>query len=159
MAISNVPTNDTRVSTCETLIKYTFTDKLLLLQALNASGVPIHYAGEWRDVQKNNVLAILGDAYLDTILCRWWWARSSRHVKEHWTKIRADKSSNAALEVLGKRVGLDECIICNPGTTKISEDMLATAIEAILGAVCDEGREEVLEKVMVGLGFDDHVYL
>lgn len=159
MAVSNFLTNDTRVSVCETLINYTFTDKLLLLQALNASGVPIHYAGEWRDIQKNDVLAILGDTYLDTILCRWWWAKSSRHVKEHWTKIRADKSSNAALEVLGKRVGLDECIILNPGTTEISRLMLATAVEAILGAVCDEAGKEVLETVMVGLGFGEHVYL
>jgi ribonuclease-3 len=147
------------LSCCEALIGHIFTDKLLLLQALNAGGLPIYYANEYHTVQKNDALAILGDKYMDAVLCRWWWGKSAHRIKGHWNELRQEKCGNGPLASLGKGIGIDRCVIKDPGTTMVSDKMVATVVEAVMGAVYLDAGEEVLEKVMKGLGFDEHAYL
>ncbi|KAF2832475.1 ribonuclease III [Ophiobolus disseminans] len=159
MATQTIYINEAQFSACEAIINYTFTDKLLLLQALNATSLPISYAGKTHAFQKNDALAVLGDTRMDAVLCRWWWDMTSPRVKAHWTKMRLDKCGNSALVELGRELGLDKCVISNPGTTTVSDKMLATAVEAVLGAVYLDGEEGVLEGVLRGLGFGEHGYL
>lgn len=49
-------------------------------------------------------------------------------------------------------MGLDQCINLNPGTDRVSQDMMATTIEAILGAVHLDGGDDALASVMARLG-------
>jgi len=60
---------------------------------------------------------------------------------------------------LGRRTGLDECVIRDLGTAVVSDKMVATAVEAVLGAVYLDGGEGVLEAVMRRLGFGEHQFL
>jgi len=63
-------TNETKIFTCEALHPYTFTNKLLLLQALNATSLPLYYANAFHSLQKNDALAVLGNTRVDALLCR-----------------------------------------------------------------------------------------
>jgi ribonuclease-3 len=158
MAIKTTQVNENKLALCETLINYTFTNKFLLLQALNNSGKPILYANQLHLIPQNKALAILGDAQLQVIMCHWWWDNSSSQVPGEWAAIHRDKLSNVALNVLGRQIGLDACVILNPGTAQVSKEKLATAVEAVLGAVYEDGGEEVLEGVMRSFGFDRHMF-
>jgi ribonuclease-3 len=159
MAMVTKRVNENKLALCETIINYTFTNKLLLLQALNNSGEPIPYAKQLHLIPQNKALAILGDAQLQVIMCRWWWNNSSPQVPGEWSAIHRKKLSNVALNELGRQIGLEECVILNPGTAQVSRGKLATAVEAVLGAVYEDGGEEVLEGVMRSLGFGRHVFL
>lgn len=52
--------------------------------------------------------------------------------------------------------GLDACINANGGTLRISPGMVATAVEAILGAVERDGGLDKLAQVMDHLGLTQH---
>jgi ribonuclease-3 len=41
----------------------------------------------------------------------------------------------------------------------VSDKMVSTVVEAVMGAVYLDAGEEVLEEVMKGLGFYEHAYL
>lgn len=64
---------------------------------------------------------------------------------------------NSELSQLGVQKGLKECVIPNGGTS-VSERMMATAVEALLGAVFCDGGEDALALV-VGVLEVDHEYL
>lgn len=69
-----------------------------------------------------------------------------------WTQIRTTILSNENLALVGIQMGLDGCLNLNPGTVNISRDMMATAVEAILGAVHLDGGDHALASVMINLG-------
>jgi ribonuclease-3 len=56
-------------------------------------------------------------------------------------------------------VRIDACVIKSPGTTVVSDKMVATAVEVIVEAVYLDGWEGALERIMRRLGFGDHVHL
>jgi ribonuclease-3 len=161
MAAQIIRNTHPKVSSCESIVAYTFTNKLLILQALNNASPPIalRYNNTTHHIPNNSALAVLGDTRMDAILCRWWWDRGAPRIKGHWTQIRHDKCGNAALAMLGRGLGLNACVIANPGSLVVSDKMVATAVEAVLGAVYLDGGEEEMERVMRGLGFDQHQYL
>jgi ribonuclease-3 len=144
---------DTKMRICKTILAYTFTSKPLLLQALNNSGYPIIHASLIHHVPKNDILAVLDDGRMAATLCEWWFKRNqpSPH-KGQWTQLRNDKCGNAALARMGRDVGLAVCIVTYPGQAAVSDKMVATAVEAIMG-------EGGLKRVMKHLGFDKHAYL
>jgi hypothetical protein len=79
----NMPTKIIRniggnISGCERIIKYQFRKKLLCLNALNAGGTPIEYNGNTHQLARNDVMAVLGDARMEALLCRRWWASGVR---------------------------------------------------------------------------------
>jgi hypothetical protein len=59
---------------------------------------------------------------------------------------------NDNLARVGFRTGLDRCINLNPGTIRVSDGMMATTVEAILGAVHLDGGDAALATVMGNLG-------
>jgi ribonuclease-3 len=148
-----------KLHVCEALISYTFTNRLLLLEALNNTSLPILYNNRYHTLQKNDVLAVLGDTRMDAVLCRWWWDAEFPRNKGQWSQMRLEKCGNAALVQLGRTTGMDTCVIKNPGTTVVSDKMVATAVEAVMGAVYLDGGEVALEGVMTGLDFDVHRFL
>ncbi|KAF2648637.1 hypothetical protein K491DRAFT_684545 [Lophiostoma macrostomum CBS 122681] len=145
-----------KITQCEQLINYTFDEKLLCLQALQASGEAVHYAGTWHILAKNDALAVLGDAYMAAVLCRWWWEKGPRN------KGQLD---NKALAARSRLLSLDKCLFVNQGTKPdangnyVTDKVAATGMEAVAGAVYLDGGESQLEEVMRHLGFDQHPFL
>lgn len=63
----------TKVPLCESLILYTFNNKVLLGEALQTTG----YSIIWHDahIEKNDRLAVYGDIALNMALCRLWYPK------------------------------------------------------------------------------------
>lgn len=61
-----------KVADCERIILYTFTDKTLVLEALNMSGQGLIFQGQWMRLPQNTRLAVYGDSVSEWILCRRW---------------------------------------------------------------------------------------
>lgn len=148
-----------KVSQCEQIITYTAKSKYHLLNALNASGCLISHNNTTYSIPHNSGLAVLGDARMAGVLCKWWWGKSPKAHKGQWTQIRHDKCGNGFLAQLGREKGLHECIILSPGAIVVSDKMVATLIEALCGAIYLDGGEEELERVMRKLDFHQHQYL
>lgn len=77
-----------------------------------------------------------------------------------WTNIiRDDLVTNKQLHARGCKLGLDACVIKDPGTPTVSIKMLSTTFEAIIAAVhVDSGEEtyDTVHGIMERLGFFDH---
>ncbi|KAH4187172.1 hypothetical protein HBH42_163950 [Parastagonospora nodorum] len=159
MATQSIRISALILSACEALLSHTFTNRLLLLEALNNTGLPLVYNAKSHVLQRNDALAVLGDARMDAILCRWWWDAGFQRVKGQWSQARLDKCGNVTLAQLGRRLGVDTYVIKNPGTVVVSDKMVATAVEALMGVVYLDGGEEALEGVMMALGFGEHQFL
>jgi ribonuclease-3 len=76
-----------------------------------------------------------------------------------WTQLRNESLSNHALARRGYRVDLDKHVIVADGTPVVSPKTVATTLEAIIGAVYQDGGDEAVERVMRSLGFFDHPLL
>ena len=159
------------ISRCENIIGYEFKDKKNCCEALNA-------AGALPGLPNNRSIAILGDTASETHLCLLWiesglskgqWQLASplafhamgrtNIAQGSWTTIRKEVLGNRNLTDVGSRHGLDKCLILNPGTSTTSPNMIATAVEAILGAVRRDGGEDKMAAVMVRLGLNKHALL
>ncbi len=72
------------VNGAQEVIKYTFSDPLILWEALQATGSPVHSIGGRRLLDGNKRLAILGDRVLELALAEGWYegteARGTRDV-------------------------------------------------------------------------------
>lgn len=64
------------VQRCESLISYTFKNKLLACEALQTSGYHVSWHGTHTPVPKNTRLAVFGDTALNTALCRLWYPKA-----------------------------------------------------------------------------------
>ncbi|OAQ98330.1 hypothetical protein LLEC1_08056 [Akanthomyces lecanii] len=141
------------VAQCEQKIGHTFTDKLLSAQSVNnAAGANAFdvFNGKFELIPKNDRLAIYGDSVMASILSKDWYHGGSD--KAAWTSIRNNVLSNDSLAKTGFDFGLDTCINTHAGTTAVSKKMMATAVEAILGAVHLDGGDNALRRVMGHLG-------
>lgn len=66
--------------------------------------------------------------------------------------------SNDNLAQRGYTLGVDACVFCNVGTV-VSAKMVATTLEAIIGAVYQDGGDDSVHRVMNHLGFAEHYFL
>lgn len=73
------------------------------------------------------------------------------HCLGTWTVIR-NEASNDNLAAKGFEHGLNLCVILNPGTLQVSKGLMATTVEAILGAVELDGGPGALLQVATHLG-------
>ncbi|KAH7259066.1 uncharacterized protein BKA55DRAFT_536769 [Fusarium redolens] len=149
-----------RVSECESIIAYEFSSKTLCAQALNTAVDAMSVCildGSFKAMPKNDRLAVYGDSAAASYLCSLWIKRGL--AKHCWTTLRRDPNSNDNLAQVGMGHGLDRCINMNGGTTRVSSGMVATAVEAILGAVDIDGGRDALARVMNHLGLTQHALL
>ena len=65
-------TNEAKIAACESIIQYTFDDKRLCLEALQASGHMLWWQENLIRVEKNDRLAVLGDVAAKAFLCQKW---------------------------------------------------------------------------------------
>jgi ribonuclease-3 len=86
----------------------------------------------------------------------------NRLSKAEWTQIQQDLVSNSNLGRRGFELGLDRCIITVPGLERVSTNMMATTVEAILGAVFeDSGANDLsaVRAVVEAMGLHRHFLL
>ena len=112
--------------------------QLLLLKALNAVSLPIYLATKSHSLQINSDLAVLGDMRMKSVLCRWW-DKTNPHVKRQRSQGRLGKCGNNALVKLGRRMEIDVCVINDPGTHVVSNKIVVTPVEAVMGAMYLDG--------------------
>ncbi|KAJ6784562.1 hypothetical protein PWT90_09372 [Aphanocladium album] len=120
------------IARSETVIGHTFRDKPLCAEALNNGGptASVYIAnGQYLRLPKNDRLAVYAT----------------------WTSMRNDMLCNDHLAQVGFTLGLNRNINKDTGTTSVSKKMMATAVEAILGAVHLDGGDVALRRVMAQL--------
>ncbi|KAJ2975578.1 hypothetical protein NQ176_g5445 [Zarea fungicola] len=131
----------------ENTIRHTFSNKKLCAESLNNAGptASVYVADrQFTTLPKNDRLAVYGDIVATSMLCRDWYDGGSTA----WTAMRNDVLSNEYLAEIGFTLGLDHCINKDAGTTSVSKRMMATAVEALLGAVHLDGGDEALRVVL-----------
>ncbi|RYP26155.1 hypothetical protein DL767_008151 [Monosporascus sp. MG133] len=149
-----------KVRRCEDIIKYSFRSKMFCAEALNTAGdaASVYVSdGFFQRMPKNGRLAIYGDAAANLHLCGLWLELGLE--KHHWTTIRGEVLGNKNLSQVGQEHGLDKCINVNGGTFAVGTGMIATAVQAILGAVHKDGGHVALAGVMDRLGLTEHALL
>ncbi|OAA64772.1 Ribonuclease III [Cordyceps fumosorosea ARSEF 2679] len=140
------------IAQCEQKIQYTFTNKLLSAVSLNNAGPNASVYidnGEYKTLSKNDRLAVYGNSIATAMLCQDWYHKNSS--KAIWTSIRNEALSNNFLAETGFSYGLDLCVHKDPATVFVSSKMMATAVEAILGAVHLDGGDAALRRVLAHL--------
>lgn len=160
-------TTEAKVTSCETIINYVFRNKLLCLEALQASG---HSMLLWQNrftrVEKNDRLAVLGDTMAKSSLCRLWFATGrskgrrtpvtrvslAHPLSGQWTQAEQALLRNDNLRAVGFAHSIDRCILLDPSTRFVSDKTMATTVEAILGAVYMDSGADALNAVLVTLG-------
>ncbi|KLP16002.1 Uncharacterized protein LW94_12698 [Fusarium fujikuroi] len=162
--MTSCPRFSRKVAECESIITYEFNSKSLCAQALNAAADSMavcYMDGSIKKMPKNDRLAVYGDAAAAAYLCSLWvkGGLPKPDIKDCWTTLRRDLISNDNLTRVGRERGLHKCINMNGGTTRVSSGMVATAVEAIHGAVGMDGGRDALARVMKHLGLTEHALL
>ncbi|KAH6643526.1 ribonuclease III domain-containing protein [Boeremia exigua] len=156
----------TSLAHVERIFGHTFINKLVGIEAIHADNQEIYYDGKWLKLRRNDDLAISGDKTIDLIVSILWYrSRTNQNrplVKGDMSAIQRDLVSGEKLAARGYALGLDAYVIKNPGHVgRISERMMATAVEALIGAVLvDSGHDlEAVRAVMERLRFFEHPLL
>jgi len=71
-----------------------------------------------------------------------------------WTTIRNEILGNDGLADRGYALGVVQCIFVADGTYRKSPKMIATTLEAIIGAVFQDGGDDAVMRVMKHLGWN-----
>ena len=118
----------------EKAIGYHFRDPDLLRQALT------HRSNSQRN---NERLEFLGDSILSYVVAEFLYADEEDDDEDALTKKRSKLTDRVALEVVGKRIGLlDHIIVGKSMKGKASGKMISDAVEALIGAVYQDGGDE-----------------
>ncbi|CAI9629896.1 unnamed protein product [Alternaria burnsii] len=160
-----LPQVESKAVDIETSLQYTFTDKRIAVEAVQMAAPKIAclHNNNFEGLDNNKRLSVLGDAVLAKVLCSAWYeARSSTgrvRSQAQWTQLRNETLSNDALARRGYQVGLDRCVIVADSKPAVSPKMVATTLEALIGAVYQDGGDDAVRRVMRSLGFFDHTLL
>jgi len=131
------PNQNSTISDLKALFNLEFeNDPQLLWQAMQQSGA------------ENKRLAQVGDAAASLNLwVQWFPSTESRGTGD---TRRQRHLSNTNLARRGRALGIDRHMNCNAGTEFISDSMIATTMEALLGAAfCDGGINSVAQMLSV----------
>jgi len=134
----------------ETIINYRFRNHLLLREALQAASQPPLRIGKRTLHEGNKSLAHIGDAVIYLVIRRWAYAmRLTTAQAHHLTTLRG---MNSSLARLGFSLHLENHINGVARERTVSPRLMATTVEAILGAVFIDGGFEGVKRVMEKLG-------
>jgi ribonuclease-3 len=173
------PNVEAKATEIESLTGYTFINKRLAVEAVQMATTRIAavYDNKIDCVIKNTRLSILGDAVLASLLCGIWLNTRDRHgeadhfvpillwsltesdkvlSEAQWTQLRNDLISNAALARRGYEIGIDRVVIVGSNNPAVSGRMVATTLEAIIGAVHQDGGNDAVNQVIEHLELFDH---
>ncbi|KAF2260032.1 hypothetical protein CC78DRAFT_585248 [Lojkania enalia] len=138
-----------RILQCEYIIGYVFKNKNLADEALRVLCIADMevYRVSW-----NTGLAILGRKVMEGLVCRMWWFAEAEHLVERWARISENLLSPKALADRARNLGFDKGIQLVLRQGEDGDSILATAVEAVLGAVFVDSGEEAVDRVLYGLG-------
>ncbi|OOO05960.1 ribonuclease III [Aspergillus oryzae] len=142
---------DTRIQLIEQIINYTFTNPATIHEALRTPGSMAILTPHRLDGHKD--LAQLGDAALRLVLAKDGY--QAHATRGQINDTHSGKASNAFLARTGFQKGLDRYIYVNPSQGGIvSDKVMATTVEAILGAVYIDSGEDIpaVRSVVAKLG-------
>ncbi len=127
----------------ERLIGHRFSDARLLELALTHRSA---------SAQNNERLEFLGDAALGFVVAQWLW-RSFPDANEHsLTLMRASLVKRPTLVAVARAIRLGEYLRLGPGERRSGghhrESILADALEALLGAVVEDGGYDAVRRVV-----------
>lgn len=151
------------------IIRYQFTERLILWEAMQAAGSMVRSAGGREFVDGNKRLAVIGDTVLQLVLAETWYGGSASRgildsactggdivlmqVAEQFSQTLSQVASNANLDSIGRQRGLQRFVNGNPSQGQIvSPITMAATVEAILGAVYLDSNLEEVGEVMRTLG-------
>ncbi|RHZ60737.1 uncharacterized protein CDV56_106795 [Aspergillus thermomutatus] len=121
---------DERAAFVENIIQYAFTNRAILYEALRAAGNLV-LTGRPHRSDGNKDLALIGDAVLRLILVMDGYEANFGRIDQ---TVQA-QASNPNLTQIGFQAGLENFILINPSQSTVSNNVMATTVEAILGAV------------------------
>jgi ribonuclease-3 len=176
------PNVEAKAIEIESLTGYTFINKRLAVEAVQMASTRIAavYDNKFDSAVKNTRLSILGDAVLASLLCGIWFNTRDRHSEaDHfmpiltwalteseklpseaqWTQLRNDLISNAALARRGYEIGIDWIVTVGSNNPAMSGRMVATTLEAIIGAVQQDGGDDAVNQAIEHLELFDHALL
>ncbi|KAL9630636.1 MAG: hypothetical protein Q9164_006320 [Protoblastenia rupestris] len=141
------------ISGVERIIEYTFSDGLILWEALHAPGANTYDIGNRNLSNGNKRLALLGDTVLKTVLIEGWYTTTAPRAARG-SQIVADVGGNANLAGVGRQHGIEHFIVTHPGQFgPVAAGTIADTVEAILGAVwLDSTNLATVRAVMQTLG-------
>lgn len=132
----------------EDIFAYTFTQESLLQSALTHSS----WANENGSLNHNERQEFLGDAVLE--LCVSWelFTRFPTAREGDMTRLRSRLVSTTALADLARDLGLETCLLLGKGEEsqggRHRDTLLSDALEAVLGAVFEDGGFAAARKVV-----------
>jgi ribonuclease III len=148
-----IPMNAAKISAVEVAIGHKFADFSTIWEALQAAGSGVLRIGSRRIVDGNKTLALVGDAALKLLMIKEGYEEGTGRGAIN--DAVSGTGSNANLARIGFAKGLDLLICMNPSHIgPVTPSMMATSVQAILGAVyLDCGLElNGLKHVMTTLG-------
>ena len=140
-----------RLSRAEVMAGHVFADRSLLLRALTHRSFLNEQATAF---SHNEVLELLGDAVLSLVVVELLVGSSPDAEEGHLTERRAAHVSTENLARASVRTGLSELLRTGNGLRpggKLSENLAADVVEAVLGAVFQDGGLSAARKVVHAL--------
>lgn len=90
----------------------------------------------------NERLEYLGDAIIEAITSDYIFIEFPHKQEGFMTQLRSKIVSRQSLNDIARKIGLDECIICNTSNNALQKNIYGDAFEAMLGAIyLDQGYE------------------
>jgi len=146
-----------RLEALQDRVGYTFKDLSLLEQALTHAS----FRNEHPDVvQDNQRLEFLGDAVLEVVISHAVFRCFPEASEGRLTEFRAKLVNTDALASLATALDLGSCVRLGRGEElsggRARTSVLADTLEALFGAVYEDGGFEQAERCLLAL-FDDHI--
>lgn len=161
---------ETTIQGVESILQLTFTKQRgRLWEACQAAGSPYATTTLYESpTEANKRLAQIGDACATLwIWSRWYGSQATRGIfRTLRNQISVNDCAgsgdtqrqqilcNKNLAAQCRALQLEQFLHCNPGTERISDDMMATMMEAIIGAAFFEGNMACVNRVMKSLGLN-----
>ncbi|KAL5116343.1 hypothetical protein ACEQ8H_005801 [Pleosporales sp. CAS-2024a] len=150
---------DVKIATMETIIGYTFTNKLLCAEALQrmAPQVTLSIAGMPCNIESSQKLESVGDTVIDFVLYSHLLTKliGKPYNVGDWDQVRQHVASNKSLTRVGRAAGMHGCILAHQGVPIATDSMIADTVEAIIGAASIDAGDKALEvagAIMTRLG-------
>lgn len=161
METQSDPVDDFRgkLSRCQELLGYKFSDETLLIEALtHASGAPHRLAS-------NERMEFLGDSILGFIVCRLLFERFPDWNEGELTRVKSAAVSRSTCGRIGQALGISEFLLVGKGMgghRTVPRSLQSNALESILAAIYLDGGlqaarafivphlEEALESILAG---------
>lgn len=132
---------------------YSFQDIALLTEAMTHRSFANEYQSE--DLLDNERLEFLGDAVLDLIVSQYLMNFQPDAPEGELTRIRADVVAMPSLARLARKLDLGSCLLLGKGEERSGgrdkSNLLADALESLLGAIFTDSNFDSVQKVVLPL--------